>query len=258
MSFFSRKNCSVCGGKIALLGNRKLDDGNLCKDCAKKLSPLFTDRRRSTVAEIKEQLAYRDANKNEVQAFQVTRTFGNRTKVYIDENAGNFIVTASRRWQDDNPDVISLSAVTGSKLDIDEERTEETRRDDKGNEISYHPPRYIYSYDFYITVFVNSPWFDQIRFQLNDNNIESSSPLRSGTLGGSTWKTGPATSVEFDQCLALGEEIKTALMAVQEDLRQNIAAAKAPKLAQTCPHCGATTTPDSQGKCEYCEGAIGV
>ena len=27
-----------------MLGNRKLEDGNLCKDCAKKLSPWFDDR----------------------------------------------------------------------------------------------------------------------------------------------------------------------------------------------------------------------
>ena len=30
-------NCDICGEKIGLLGNRKLDDGNLCKDCAKKI-----------------------------------------------------------------------------------------------------------------------------------------------------------------------------------------------------------------------------
>ena len=33
-------------------------------------------------------------------------------------------------------------------LDIDENQTEETREDKDGNEISYQPPRYFYSYDF--------------------------------------------------------------------------------------------------------------
>ena len=56
---FEKKECSVCGGEIGLLGNRKLEDGNLCKGCAAKLSPWFSDRRQSTVAEIQEQLAYR-------------------------------------------------------------------------------------------------------------------------------------------------------------------------------------------------------
>ena len=56
MGLFDKKYCDVCGEKIGLLGNRKLDDGNLCKNCAAKLSPFFSERRHSTVAQIKEQL----------------------------------------------------------------------------------------------------------------------------------------------------------------------------------------------------------
>ena len=39
MGLFDKKYCDICGEKIGFLGNRKLEDGNLCKDCAKKLSP---------------------------------------------------------------------------------------------------------------------------------------------------------------------------------------------------------------------------
>ena len=53
---FKKKQCDICGGEIGLLGNRKLEDGNLCKKCAAKLSPWFDDRRNSTVEEIKEQI----------------------------------------------------------------------------------------------------------------------------------------------------------------------------------------------------------
>ena len=49
MGLFDKKNCDICGEKIGLLGNRKLDDGNLCKNCAKKLSPWFEERRHSTI-----------------------------------------------------------------------------------------------------------------------------------------------------------------------------------------------------------------
>ena len=56
MGLFDKKNCDICGDKIGLLGNRKLDDGNLCKNCAAKLSPWFEERRHSTVEEIKRQL----------------------------------------------------------------------------------------------------------------------------------------------------------------------------------------------------------
>ena len=30
MGLFDKKICDICGEKIGLLGNRKLDDGNLC------------------------------------------------------------------------------------------------------------------------------------------------------------------------------------------------------------------------------------
>ena len=62
MGLFDKKYCDICGEKIGLLGNRKLENGNLCKNCAKKLSPWFSDRRNSTVEEIKAQLAYREEN----------------------------------------------------------------------------------------------------------------------------------------------------------------------------------------------------
>ena len=53
MGLFDKKYCDICGEKIGLLGNRKLDDGNLCKECAKKLSPWFEERRHSTVKQIR-------------------------------------------------------------------------------------------------------------------------------------------------------------------------------------------------------------
>ena len=68
MGLFDKKYCDICGEKIGLLGNRKLENGNLCKNCAKKLSPWFSDRRSSTVEEIKAQLAYREENRQKVAA----------------------------------------------------------------------------------------------------------------------------------------------------------------------------------------------
>ena len=68
MGFFDKKYCDVCGEKIGLLGNRKLENGNLCKDCAAKLSPFFSERKSSTVEEIKEQLAYREENRKQKRA----------------------------------------------------------------------------------------------------------------------------------------------------------------------------------------------
>ena len=106
---FEKKECSICGGEIGLLGNRKLEDGNMCKNCAAKLSPWFEDRRSSTIAQVNEQLAYREDNKTKVAAFNVTRTLGKNPKVLLDEDAGVFIVTMENDWQAENPDVLSFT-----------------------------------------------------------------------------------------------------------------------------------------------------
>lgn len=75
------------------MGNRKLEDGNLCKTCARKLSPWFDDRRHSTVEQIEEQLAYREENRKKLAEFHVTRSFGESRRVLLDEDAGLFLVT---------------------------------------------------------------------------------------------------------------------------------------------------------------------
>ena len=112
-----------------MLGNRKLEDGNLCKECAGNLSPWFDERRNSTVEQIAEQLKYREENKEKVAAFCTTRTLGDSTKVFMDEDAGCFMVISARDLQKENPDVLAFSDVTGCILDIDERRTELMKED---------------------------------------------------------------------------------------------------------------------------------
>ena len=280
---FEKKECAICGGEIGLLGNRKLEDGNCCKNCAAKLSPWFNDRRQSTVEEIKEQLAYREANKEKVAAFHITRTLGEDTKVLLDEDAGLFMVTASRNLADANPDVLAFSDVTGCKLDIDERKTEIEYRDAEGKRQSFTPCRYAYSYDFYIVINVNNPYFNEIRFQLNDSAVDNDAetlldgpdavrPMRGGTrpgmagrapVGGGMRIGVPVSnaeevraSVEYRQYEEMGQEIRDALLRVREQVRNEAAAAAAPKTAVTCPFCGATTTPDASGCCEFCGGAV--
>lgn len=238
-NLFEKKYCSICGNEIKLLGNKKLEDGNMCKDCERKLSPFFTGRRHTTIDDIKEQLAYREENLQAVDAFNPTLTLGNGRKVIVDEAARKFIVTSSGKWRDENPDVIDFSQVTGVNVDVRESRTEITYTDKDGNEQSYAPPRYDIDYDIYCIIHVNSPWFDKIEVKVNDSRIEE------------------ARSAKFLNCQAQAEEIKKTLMAERDAQAAAHAAAQAPKTAATCPHCGATTVPDAMGRCEYCGGAMG-
>lgn len=327
MGLFSKKLCSVCGGDIGLFGNRKLEDGNLCKDCAAKLSPFFHERRSSTVREIQEQLAYRAANQLAVMKFNVTRSLGWGTKVLLDEDARQFIVTSASKWAQANPDVIPFASVTGCAYKISEKKTKIEKEEEaaagpdaasnnvrgvaapapapvqnsaqrfaaeraaqpaapqasfaaraaaidaraqaarapqplqgwvadrsaaaarQAQAMNAAPvaaaapaapaePEYEYSYDFDMTINVNNPYFDEITFRVNDGHIDSKD------------------SVEYANTLNTCEEIKAVLGGIRQDVRDAIAAAAAPKTAVTCPHCGASTIPDENGRCEYCNGSM--
>ena len=253
---FEKKECAICGGEIGLLGNRKLEDGNMCKQCAAKLSPWFSDRRNSTIAEIEEQLAYREANKEKVAAFHVTRTMGTYTKLMLDEDNGVFMVTSARNWEEVNPDVIRFDQVTGVDVDIDETYTEEKRetkdKDGKIQRISYNPPRYSWEYDFHVTIQINSPYFDQIRIRLNSSNVELNPDHPLPQMR----KPNPEMNPDYCEYKEMAQEIKHILTEARAQVRAEAKAAAAPKAAVTCPYCGATTTPDASGCCEYCGGAV--
>ena len=251
---FEKKVCAICGGEIGLFGNRKLEDGNMCKNCAAKLSEWFSDRRSSTVEEIKEQLAYREENRKAVENFRTTRVLGDDTKVMLDEDAGKFMVTdaSARNLMEANPDVLTFAQVTGCEMDVEEDSDEEKREDKDGNWVSYAPPRYRHSYDFYMTIRVNHPWFDEMHFKLNRSSVETTG----GTAVSAAHKPNPKLNQDYMEYQRMGDEIKNILTNAREQAREEAKAAAAPKMKVVCPWCGATTMPDDTGCCEYCGGAM--
>lgn len=226
---FEKKYCDICGEKIGLLGNRRLEDGNLCKDCAAKLSPWFSERRKSTVDQIKEQLAYREANKSAVAAFNTTRTLGKTTKLLMDEGNKKFMVTSAHNLAEANPDVLDFTQATGCNLEVKENRTELKQKDKDGKQVSYNPPRYEYSYNFHVTIFVNHPYFDEIRYQLSSGAVRTGE-RQMNAYGGSSWTVRPAAIGlsdrglrEYQEYIRMGEEIKQAV----DEMRQGGQAAYA-------------------------------
>ena len=171
MGLFDKKICDICGEKIGLLGNRKLDDGNLCKNCAKKLSPWFEERRHSTVEDIKRQLEYREKNKKAVMDFCITRQINTRNyNVFIDDNKGNFTV-ARKLDVNEIPVIVPLSAIVQCRVDVDHQQHEETYTKD-GENVSYQPPVYKYEFDYTMRIKVRTQWFDDMDFQLHSFAIE--------------------------------------------------------------------------------------
>ena len=277
MGLFDKKYCDICGEKIGLLGNRKLEDGNLCKDCAKKLSPWFSDRRRSTVEDIKGQLTYREENREKAAQFRTTRSFGEEWKVLLDEDHRWFTVTRARDLAEANPAILDFDAITGCRMDIDESRTELTHEDADGKDVSYVPPRYEYSYDFFLVISVRHPYFDEMRFSLNSSSVYyepqklpqrapmSHAPMdrpsgRPKMINAS--RVDPEDCAEYRKYRQMGDEICQALeqarsggkqpagAAPEENIIMREAAQDIPAAGPwTCPACGG----NNQGKfCEYC------
>ena len=277
MGLFDKKYCDICGEKIGLLGNRKLEDGNLCKDCAKKLSPWFSDRRRSTVEDIKGQLAYREENREKAAQFRTTRSFGEEWKVLLDEDHRWFTVTRARDLAEANPDILDFDAITGCRMDIDESRTELTHEDADGKDVSYVPPRYEHSYDFFLIITVRHPYFDEMRFSLNSSSVYyepqklpqrapmSHAPMdrpsgRPKMINAS--RVDPEDCAEYRKYRQMGDEICQALEQARSGGKQPAGAAPEENAVMreaaqdipaagpwTCPACGGANT----GKfCEYC------
>lgn len=232
MGLFDAKYCSICGDKIGLLGNRKLEDGNLCKKCAAKLSPLFSDRRNSTVEEIRQQLEYREANKEAVKNFKITKTLGENRKIYFDEDNKKFIVSRSSKF-DENPDVMDFKDVTGCNLIIDENKSEVYKEDEEGKKISYNPPKYEFSYHFDLTIYVNNPYFNEIKMRINDHDVES--------------KYSP----EYAQYQKMAKEIEDTLKGIQAKTKEENS-----DKTYKCPACNAMTRPNDAGCCPYCGSQI--
>ena len=282
MGLFDKKTCDFCGGKIGLLGDKKYAEGDMCKDCASKLSPWFNNRKESTKAQLEAQLAYREENKQQVAAFQTTRSLGNYTKLLIDDHNRKFMVTSSSDIIKANPDVLSFDQATGCSLDVDERRSEMMRKDPSGKSVSYNPPRYEYSYNFLVSIFVNNPYFKEISYSLSNGYVETGEQ-RMNTVA-SSWnmhRSAIGLRSGVDKCndyFALGNEIKQAVeqMSMQgqypnQDVRApqgyqapaqqapqwqtTAAAAAAPAAAAqartTCPFCEAPLSPGDRF-CKYC------
>lgn len=259
MGLFDKKYCSVCAEKIGLLGNRKLEDGNLCKNCAKKLSPWFEDRRHSTVEDIKAQLQYREENRGRAAQFCVTRSIGEFTKVLLDEQHHWMTVTSAHDLEEANPDILDFDAVTGCRMDIKEDRSEVMREGPDGKEVSYNPPRYTYSYNFRIIISVRNPYFDEMRLRLNSSDVEMT-PMPGSSLGGRFKRTGssfmrggfdPMDYPEYRKYYNMADEICQAVDAMREQSSACTAPAPAAPASGpwSCSACGA----QNSGKfCEFC------
>ena len=195
----------------------------------------------------------------------------------LDEDHRWFTVTRARDLAEANPDILDFDAITGCRMDIDESRTELTHEDADGKDVSYVPPRYEYSYDFFLIITVRHPYFDEMRFSLNSSSVYyepqklpqrapmSHAPMdrpsgRPKMINAS--RVDPEDCAEYRKYRQMGDEICQALEQARSGGKQSAGAAPEENAVMreaaqdipaagpwTCPACGGANT----GRfCEYC------
>ena len=155
------------------MGNRKLYDGNMCKECASRMSHWLTGRKEYTVQEMRMHLAYRDDNYRRLQNFVVSEVIGyDDYKLYIDFQQCQWFVARRDNYFDENPDIFYFGQVTNAQIRVDENRSELHYHDQAGHLQSYYPPEYEYNYKFYVDVYVRDFLDNCISFGINTFRVE--------------------------------------------------------------------------------------
>ena len=186
MGLFNKKNCSICNEKVGLLGGLKLKDGNLCKECKKKLSPFFTEGKSSTVDEIKKQLEYREKNYKELDNLKINKIYGEFGVILIDETNKKFIavadtsdglfkspkkVTSIDDVKDRNPDIIDFKDIEDVEVKVIQTNREE-KQTINGQQVSYDPKHYTYMIGFNIIIKTKHPYAKTIRVDVKNGTVQ--------------------------------------------------------------------------------------
>ena len=173
---FKKQDCEICGKEVGMFGYKKLEDGEICKDCVKLLSPWFDERRHSTVEQIKRQLAAREENRKKLQTWNHSMVFGEHQKIYINflgRIPDSFVISSVSNYKEANADIIPFCLVSSCDLDIRESHQELKQKNSQGEQVSYNPPRYEYSYEFYIKMTIMGiEYIDDMSLRLNRNTLK--------------------------------------------------------------------------------------
>ena len=154
----------------------------------------------------------------------MTRALGDNAKVLLDDGVCKFMVTSARSLMDANSDVMDFADVTGCRIDVDESRTELKQKDKDGKDVSCVPARYRSTYTF-----------NEIRFRLNGKTVEINNVIVNAY---NRSNIDQRKSIDYCEYEKLGQEIADTLTHIRTTVRENIAAANAPKASVKCPFCG--------------------
>jgi hypothetical protein len=186
MGLFSKKNCCLCGEKVGLLGGLKLKDGDLCKECKKKLSPFFDDGKESTIEDIKKQIEAREENYKKLDDLQINKIYGEFGVILIDETNRKFValkdtsdglfkspkpVNSIEDVKDKNPDIIDFNQIEDVEVKVIQTNREE-KQTINGQQVSYDPKHYTYMIGYNIIIKLNHPYIKTMRIDIKNGTVQ--------------------------------------------------------------------------------------
>ena len=249
MGLFDKKYCDLCGEKIGLFGGTEVGSATLCSDCADRLSPMLDPEGDWDVESLREHLAYREENRAEAEQFHTTREFGEDPYLYLDEDADFFAVTDEVDVE--NADIIHLDEVLECSLEVEEEEEEEFDVDDEGNDVSYDPPRFQYSYLFHMNIVLDHPFLEDLSFTINADPVEIYSE---DCLDPDTGEYDPELDEFYMEYMDMADEIMEALTGeIPENVEEEAGEADG---FCTCPYCNSRVRMTDNGRCPNCGGSL--
>lgn len=111
--------CDICEKSNTVMYD--IIGGAICEDCKNKLSPCFIKYDECTADEIKEQLAYRKANQEQLKELSLKPIYEDVTNILYDEEKKVFVFVKETNTQDiirSNPDIIGFDLIDFAVIHI--------------------------------------------------------------------------------------------------------------------------------------------
>ncbi len=186
MGLFGKKECCICGEKVGIFGGLKLKDGDLCKECKKKLSPFFDEGKESTIEDIKNQIAAREENYKQLDNLQINKIYGEFGVILIDETNKKFVavkdtsdglfkdpkvIKGIEDVKDKNPDIIDFKDIEDVEVKVIQTNREE-KQTVNGEQVSYDPKHYTYMIGFDIIIKLKHPYIKLMRISIKNGTVQ--------------------------------------------------------------------------------------
>ena len=165
--------CILCGAEASSFGSRSVAEGWLCGGCVEKMSPWFRCRQDTTSEQLRAHLDYREKNRAFVADFHPNARLWKNPALYLDDARQWFAVSdaAIKDFPAENPDILEYGQILQCDTEIEEHRTEIKRLAPGLGRISYRPKRYNYRFHIWLRILVRHPFFDEMRFCLNQRPL---------------------------------------------------------------------------------------